>query len=61
MEEPRDCQRCGRPIPRARLEALPGTATCVACSSERARTVRDVELDGPEAMDLQASVTGVER
>ncbi|PZN11630.1 MAG: conjugal transfer protein TraR, partial [Bacillota bacterium] len=29
------CQRCGRPIPRERLEALPATPYCVACAEER--------------------------
>lgn len=44
------CQRCGRPIPRERLEALPATAYCLACAEEleetgvRARgTARPVE------------------
>lgn len=27
------CERCGRPIGRARLEALPATRRCVACAS----------------------------
>jgi DnaK suppressor protein len=26
------CQRCGAPIPVARLRALPGATTCVACA-----------------------------
>lgn len=28
-----DCERCGEPIPEARLEALPHAALCVACKS----------------------------
>ena len=59
--ETRDCDRCGKPIPEVRLLVLPETTRCIRCSAERARTVYDVELDGPEARDLQASVTGVER
>lgn len=27
------CERCGRPIARARLEARPGSATCIECAS----------------------------
>ncbi len=27
------CERCGRPIPKARLKALPYAALCVACKS----------------------------
>lgn len=35
------CQRCGRPIPRERLEALPATPYCVACAEELAAAPRD--------------------
>ncbi len=28
----RECECCGSPIPEERLEALPGTVTCVKCS-----------------------------
>lgn len=28
------CQRCKQPIPRERLEALPGTTRCVACQGK---------------------------
>ena len=27
------CERCGKPIPTERLEALPATRTCVGCAS----------------------------
>ena len=27
------CEQCGRPIPQARLQALPYAALCVACKS----------------------------
>ncbi|MGI9033993.1 MAG: TraR/DksA family transcriptional regulator [Acidimicrobiales bacterium] len=27
------CEQCGRPIPRARLKAMPAAALCVACKS----------------------------
>ena len=26
------CESCGQPIPTERLEALPGTATCITCA-----------------------------
>ncbi|MDQ3575638.1 MAG: TraR/DksA C4-type zinc finger protein, partial [Actinomycetota bacterium] len=28
-----DCERCGQPIPKARLKALPQARLCVACKS----------------------------
>jgi RNA polymerase-binding transcription factor len=31
------CDECGRPIPAARLEAVPATAYCVECSARRSR------------------------
>ena len=31
------CDACGSPIPEERLEAVPGTAYCVACSGDRNR------------------------
>lgn len=31
----RECEYCGRKIPKARLEVLPNTTTCVKCSKER--------------------------
>ncbi len=33
-EEPRLCERCDAEIPRARIQALPGTWLCVRCSEE---------------------------
>lgn len=32
--EPRTCERCDAAIPPARVEALPGTWLCIACSQE---------------------------
>lgn len=29
------CNKCGKPIPKERLEALPHTTTCVKCSEEK--------------------------
>lgn len=33
------CDECGKPIPPARLRALPGVATCVPCQEEVERVV----------------------
>jgi RNA polymerase-binding transcription factor DksA len=46
------CEVCRRPIPQARLAALPLTTTCVRCSSERPRREGEVEVDGPDPRDL---------
>jgi hypothetical protein len=32
MDEQRDCERCGKPIPPRRLEVLPYTRLCLECS-----------------------------
>ncbi|MDO5536285.1 MAG: TraR/DksA family transcriptional regulator [Desulfovibrionaceae bacterium] len=29
------CRECGEPIPKKRLEALPGVALCITCQEER--------------------------
>ena len=29
-----DCERCGKPIAQARLEARPAARTCISCASE---------------------------
>lgn len=38
--EDRDCRSCGDPIPRARLEAVPGADECVKCVGARERQRR---------------------
>jgi RNA polymerase-binding transcription factor DksA len=42
-EEPKPrkklCGLCGAPIPRARLEALPGVTTCIDCARKHPRKV----------------------
>lgn len=43
------CSVCERPIPKARLVALPGVKVCVNCSNEKPRYV---EPDGPDPEDL---------
>ncbi|PZN06859.1 MAG: transcriptional regulator [Bacillota bacterium] len=47
------CQRCGRPIPRERLEALPATPYCEACAeamAEREKRVRGTARPVEEAL-----------
>ena len=40
------CSLCGQPIAPARLEALPGVTTCIACAKKHPRKVdtRGIEL-----------------
>ena len=38
------CVICGGEIPKKRLEILPKTTTCVSCSNESKRSIKD--LDG---------------
>jgi hypothetical protein len=41
----RRCILCGRPISPARVEALPGVTTCIACAQKYPRQVRTDHLD----------------
>ena len=34
-EGPAHCEECGKPIPRARREAVPGVRLCIDCQAER--------------------------
>jgi RNA polymerase-binding transcription factor DksA len=47
------CSLCGRPIARARLEALPGVTTCIECAKKHPRKVdtRKVELSQASAIN----------
>lgn len=36
-ESAHDCQECGKPIPEARRQAVPGVQLCVECQAERDR------------------------
>lgn len=56
------CKKCGKKIPKARLQALPDTTTCVKCSEVQAKmgvtiwdgTTSVVEIvDGTEAEEFQ--------
>ncbi len=50
--EIRTCSRCGRKIPRGRIDALPSATTCAEHSDARAKTDRDVQLDGADVQDM---------
>lgn len=52
----RHCVRCQGKIDPQRIEALPETMTCVACSLERSKTVLDVEIDEPSQVELYKAV-----
>ena len=39
------CNLCGQPIALARLEALPGVTTCLACAKKHPRKVDTSKID----------------
>lgn len=51
------CVKCGNEIPKIRLFALPETHHCVRCSTTRAKTVLDIETDGPDGNELVKACT----
>lgn len=55
------CVDCGSPIHPGRLEALPGTETCMRCSRERPRTVADVDVAESDALDMCRSAAAPDR
>ena len=46
------CSSCGRPIPRARLEAVPGVTTCVECARRNPRKVDSRKYDLSQASPI---------
>ena len=56
------CERCGNPIPKARLKALPYAALCVACKSGGCRVAdpsgRPTEDGGPAPLHPAPATTG---
>jgi len=38
------CEECDTPIPEARRKALPGVRLCVACQTERDKTMQSASL-----------------
>lgn len=47
------CEDCGEPIPDRRRTALPGVRTCVACQSQRDRSVRHSQINRRGSKDSQ--------
>ena len=45
----RDCRKCGRAIPEARLKAIPDTLVCVQCSEK---------IGGEFELEVKISSTG---
>jgi phage/conjugal plasmid C-4 type zinc finger TraR family protein len=51
-----NCAECGRPIPEARREAIPGVRLCVACQAEHdaeAKTVSGYNRRGSKDSQLR--------
>ena len=48
-----ECEECGGPIPKRRREILPGVRTCVACQSERDKTVVHSTINRRGSKDSQ--------
>ncbi len=48
-----ECEDCGETIPPKRRAAIPGVRTCVACQSERDRSVRHSAINRRGSKDSQ--------
>jgi RNA polymerase-binding transcription factor DksA len=46
------CGLCGRPIPQARLDALPGVTTCIECARKHPRKVDISGVDLSQASPI---------
>jgi hypothetical protein len=46
------CALCGQPIAKARLEALPGVATCVDCAKRNPRQIDPRKYDLSESSPI---------
>ena len=51
-DQPKACTVCGRPIPPARLEALPGVTTCLECARKYPLKIDTRKLDLSEASPI---------
>ena len=52
-ETAEECDDCGEPIPKKRRAALPGVRTCVACQSERDKSVQHSAINRRGSKDSQ--------
>ena len=48
-----ECEGCGELIPKKRREALPGVRTCIACQSERDKSVVHSTINRRGSKDSQ--------
>jgi phage/conjugal plasmid C-4 type zinc finger TraR family protein len=48
-----ECDDCGEPIPKKRREALTGVRTCIACQSERDKSVTHSTINRRGSKDSQ--------
>ena len=48
-----ECDDCGEPIPKKRRDAVPGVRTCVACQSERDKSVIHSAINRRGSKDSQ--------
>ena len=48
-----ECDDCGESIPKRRREALPGVRTCIACQSERDKSVQHSSINRRGSKDSQ--------
>jgi phage/conjugal plasmid C-4 type zinc finger TraR family protein len=48
-----ECEDCGEPIPAKRRAAIPGVRTCVACQSDRDRSIRHSAINRRGSKDSQ--------
>ena len=46
------CSLCGKPIPAARLEAIPGVTTCIECAKKNPPKVDVSKLDLSQASPI---------
>jgi hypothetical protein len=51
-DESKPCTVCGRPIPPARVEALPGVTTCLECARKYPLRIDISKLDLSEASPI---------
>ena len=52
-ESAKECDDCGEPIPKKRRDALAGVRTCVACQSERDKSIVHSTINRRGSKDSQ--------
>ena len=51
-QPPKRCSLCNAPIPRPRLEALPGVTTCIDCAKKHPRKIDLSSVDLSQASPI---------